>query len=316
MHKILRIVKNRNGQALVIFALSIMALMGFAAIAVDVGMVAKAKSDVQNAADAAALAGAQYLPNEEDAIEKADSYAGKNGASIKEVDPSFNDDPTKIEVVCTKNVQYAFAKFLGYTNTDVDARAVAQKIDSSTGISGLRPWALKNQYEVEGGTKKEPTSEWVDYIYTYGQEFVLKVGGGGGSQGYYGVVAFGDQNANSADVYKDNITNGYDGIVKIGDFIMDGPGNMNVKNVINALMTESGDTEGDYTKAKIGNSRVVLIPKIDAQTKEVIGFAAIYLKSVDNQGYITANFLYDTTWSDEQKDSLEDWGLETVKLIE
>jgi hypothetical protein len=55
--------------------------------------------------------------------------------------------------------------------------------------------------------------------------------------------------------------------------------------------------------------------KINSDFK-VIGFAVIYIKSVDNQGYITANFLYDTTWSEADREAHYDWGLNSnVKLI-
>ena len=328
MRLLKNMIRNEDGQILVFVAIAMVAIMGFAAIAIDTGMVAIQKSNLQNAADAAALAGAQELPSESNAEAKAVAFAGKNGlkavsngvakdGDTVKVNAKFGGDSNKIEVVCTRKVNHSFARVLRLTDTNVSARAVAEKSGITSGISGLRPWALVDKYEVKGGTKKNPTSKWVDYKYTYGLEFELKAGGGGGSNGYYGVVAFGDQNANSSAVYQGNITNGYDGTLKIGNPVYDGAGNMNVKQVINALMVKSGDTSGDYTKATKGNSRVVLVPKIDAQSRKVIGFAAIYLKSVDNQGYITANFLYDTTWSEEDQGSHEDWGLKSnVKLSE
>jgi Flp pilus assembly protein TadG len=50
--------RQPRGQALVTMAVGLMALLGFAGLAVDVGLLMMAKNEVQNAADAAALAGA------------------------------------------------------------------------------------------------------------------------------------------------------------------------------------------------------------------------------------------------------------------
>jgi Flp pilus assembly protein TadG len=53
-----RLRKQPRGQALVTMAVALLAILGFAGLAIDVGMVFMAKNEVQNAADAAALAGA------------------------------------------------------------------------------------------------------------------------------------------------------------------------------------------------------------------------------------------------------------------
>lgn len=50
-----------EGQILVLFALFLIVLIGFAAVAVDLGSYLKVRRDYQNAADAAALAGAPFL---------------------------------------------------------------------------------------------------------------------------------------------------------------------------------------------------------------------------------------------------------------
>ncbi len=51
--------KQHRGQALVTVALSLVVLMGFVGLAVDIGMLMLGRNELQNAADAAALAGAQ-----------------------------------------------------------------------------------------------------------------------------------------------------------------------------------------------------------------------------------------------------------------
>lgn len=53
--------RDGRGQILVIFAFGLIAFLGFAALTVDVGALYVARRDYQNATDAAALAGANYL---------------------------------------------------------------------------------------------------------------------------------------------------------------------------------------------------------------------------------------------------------------
>lgn len=128
MKKFIKILKNKDGIALVMLALMSTVLLGFSALAVDVGMIAYTKSKLQSVADAAALAGAHDLPSAATAKSTAISYAGLNEVESSEIMPTtpYDGDSKKIEVVCTRTVQYTFAKILGLTQTDVSARAVAK----------------------------------------------------------------------------------------------------------------------------------------------------------------------------------------------
>ncbi len=54
--------RSEEGAILVIFAISFTALLGFAALAIDLGNTAQSHLNTQNAADAAALAGVTALP--------------------------------------------------------------------------------------------------------------------------------------------------------------------------------------------------------------------------------------------------------------
>ena len=122
-----KLFKKEEGQAVVITALVMVVIMGFAALAVDIGSVAVNKAELQNAADAAALAGAQDLPAANSAIATAEDYGEINGAEITTATTPYNGDSTKIEVVCSKTVEYTFARILGFNETDVSVRAVAER---------------------------------------------------------------------------------------------------------------------------------------------------------------------------------------------
>lgn len=322
MEKFMKILKNKDGVALVMMALMITVFLGFSALAVDVGAVAYTKAKLQNAADAAALAGAHDLPDLDTAEGTAMDYAKLNGVehgveqTVVLPDAGYDGDPKKIKVECKRTVPYIFAKVLGLPDPVVEASAVAQR-SGGDGVSGLRPWALDDEFD-----------------YEYGDELILKNGAGDGTTGYYGVVAFGSQNANAASVYSDNVEFGYGGIVNIGDIIKQGQGNNNnVKAEIAYMMDDGTD---DYTDLTALTKRVVLVPKIDADTLEVIGFAAMYLEIyAENSGKkysdlgmkageLRVNILYDTTWSEEYKEEIEneyEWVKElalfnSIKLVE
>ncbi len=129
MKKLIKIAKNEDGQAIVLAALLMVVLMGFAAFAVDIGNVALAKAKLQNAADAAALAGAQDLGTANDPADTAKNYAEMNGVEESEttVTAPYNSDSTKIKVECTRTIFHTFAQVLGFTQTDVSAYAIAKK---------------------------------------------------------------------------------------------------------------------------------------------------------------------------------------------
>jgi len=54
-------IKNNRGATAIVVAISLIILIGFLAFAVDIGHLFVARNQLQNAADAAALAGASYL---------------------------------------------------------------------------------------------------------------------------------------------------------------------------------------------------------------------------------------------------------------
>lgn len=86
--------KNNRGQVLVLVAISLVVILGFAALAIDLGYFYHTKNQLQGAADAAALAGAAALPDETDARTAAVSYAFKNIASGSAVQVSSDGSNT------------------------------------------------------------------------------------------------------------------------------------------------------------------------------------------------------------------------------
>ena len=81
---------GERGQMLVLFVLALGVLMGFMVLSIDVGLFFRERRKLQNGADAAALAGAQVLPDDMVAAEQlAREYAQKNGLDPDSLDISF-----------------------------------------------------------------------------------------------------------------------------------------------------------------------------------------------------------------------------------
>ncbi len=114
--------RRRNGQILVIFAGGIVALIGIVAIVVDVSWYWANTLRVQRAADAAALAGAVYLPGSTtNAYLYADNEATKNGYTtgggivVTPLQDTANGgtDPRQLDVTISAPVQTFFMRVFG-----------------------------------------------------------------------------------------------------------------------------------------------------------------------------------------------------------
>ena len=101
-------------------------MLGFTALAIDIGVITSEKSRISNAADAAALAGEQELiMNKSNAINVANQYLEKNGINPVDAQIVVFDSDTKISVTVDKEVDYFFAGILGFDKGVVKTEAVA-----------------------------------------------------------------------------------------------------------------------------------------------------------------------------------------------
>jgi Flp pilus assembly protein TadG len=114
-----------SGQALVFVAVALTALVGMAALVIDVGSWFRADRHLQTAADAAALAGAQELPTRQsDAKSTAEQYAETNYAGIPAPAVTFPNAYT-INVVANADTPGIFAPVLNVT-VHAEAQATVQ----------------------------------------------------------------------------------------------------------------------------------------------------------------------------------------------
>lgn len=128
MKKLISVITNEKGNAAVLVALLSTALVGMSAMVVDVGRMYHTYSQMRQACDAAALAGAQQLPDTTAAYNTAMAYAEANGMTADEltISPSYNGDSKKLEVRCSRPITFVLAPVLGFNSKTLNARAVAR----------------------------------------------------------------------------------------------------------------------------------------------------------------------------------------------
>jgi hypothetical protein len=138
---------RESGQAVVLLVLFLMSLLGVAAFAIDYGLWSVNRSQVQSAADAAALAGASGIPGGwGTATGYASSEYTKNGkpadtyAASSTTDLAPNDSVT---VNASRSVGTGLAGIFGIHSVTVSASARAT-IQSFSQVNGLNvmPWGV------------------------------------------------------------------------------------------------------------------------------------------------------------------------------
>jgi hypothetical protein len=191
---------RERGQTLIVAALVMAAVMGFTALAIDVGLLLEERRDNQNDADAVALAGVQYLPQSPStAIGVATEWATKNGVAAGDIVTievqSTNVANDTLYVELSTEFSWIFGRVMGQTTSDVPAKAKAV-VGSLGGNNRMMPWAL-----LEGDSDcLEPGGDAI-----FGATCSVKVGADSSAiTGWYGALDF-DGNGGGSAEYEANI---------------------------------------------------------------------------------------------------------------
>ena len=157
-----RSVLNKRGSVIVLVAVSLVALMGMAALAIDLGMLRKVKAEAQRAADAASLAGAAaflYDMSMADKVNSAHSWAqqaadtnymhGEKIDTTTEITVTVIPDSAKVRVkVRRAAIGVWFAKIFGINSLPVGAVAAAEASDLGSGAAAcVKPFALPDMWQ-------------------------------------------------------------------------------------------------------------------------------------------------------------------------
>lgn len=297
------ILKSKKGSSLIILTLTITIILGFAALTLDIGVVALEKAKLSKAVDAAALASAQELVTEKtNAKNAAFEYLYRNNRNYLAASCNIDYDYRGVEVTASKDVRFYFANILGIRNKNIKAAAKA-KVENIFSVTGIRPIAVVQQ------------------TFIYGKLYSLKEGGGGGTTGNYAPIELGGTGAN---VYRYNLLNGYNGTVSVGDIIMTETGNIAgaTQTGINNMVSQCSDTYYNYS---LNCSRVIFLPVVNTLTVngkkaiKVLGFATFFLEGVSmdsNTGQADVIGRFITYCMDgETSSTISDFGTYGIKLV-
>lgn len=279
--------RDDRGQAVVLLAISLLALLGLAAVVVDLGYAFLVDRRAQAAADASALGAALVLPDAPRAHVVSSHLAGQNFqqgevALTLQSSHAANDTAT---AHATATVPSFFARVFGVGEFHVGATATA-RIGSYVGYAkALAPWVTDRS------------------SLTFGTEVAFKVAPGDqASSGNFGSVRLplqskGCAGGSGTNDYRGAITGG-DGVclVRIGDSLATEPGNMGA--VTGNALADRGATVGFDPSAIVAvdesgtrlttadHPNLVVIPIIDSfgggsSTVRVTGFAWFVITHYD-----------------------------------
>ena len=317
-----KILKDESGESAVVVALMMTVILAMAALVLDIGMAYVEASSAQNAADAIVLSVGRYLPVSQNdnikmntIITEAKKYAEKNGlTNFKAEDLSFeklaNGKYSSLSVNVEKVSITRLAKIIGVEDITITKSASVSTVPTGA-VSGAAPVGL--------------TEEVYDAAIASGHtnHLTLKVGGGDGVNGFYGLIVLDGSNGN-ANVLEKWLKYGYEGTNYVGQVLPVATGNKTsaVKSSVDFRMAScnhyvgyGGCTPEHYVK---NCSRVMYIPVYRVnpdRTIIAIGFTAILLEGSDDQDEIQGS-LINVNVSYFDKISDKDCGIYTFRLTE
>jgi Flp pilus assembly protein TadG len=303
--------RDERGQAMVLTVFFAMALLGMAALVLDVGAWFRAHRNLQATADAAALAGAQALPTDTgQANALASQYANKNQANLAGMSVDFSSDISSndtIKVHVQKPAEGFFSKIFGIDSVDEGASATAR-------VAGMKSALYVAPIVVN---KKHPMLNNCGGP-CYGPNYSTTIPvAATGAPGAFGLVnlAPSSQGTTGASQLAEWIENGFDKYLDIGGYASD-PGVKFNSNTIQDAMDVRLNTE-------------MLFPVYDTLTGQgsnaqyhIIGWVGFYIQGVDpqgNTGHVTGYFTK-VIWTGIQASTAAgggpNFGARSVQLID
>jgi hypothetical protein len=306
--------RNQSGQAFVLTVLFMTALIGMAALVIDLGSWFRAHRQLQATADAAALAGAQELPGSTgDAKTFAVNYANTNTADLSSVGVTFSsavESDDTIHVHVKKPAPGFFSKVFGVDSVDEGAKASA-RVGGMQSAKYVAPIVVRNTHPMLtscGGPCLGPSYETTIPVSDTG------------APGAFSMLNLlgGESGTTGASELAEWIVNGFDEELPLGGYYS-APG---VKFNSNNIQEAFEDRENSLNP-------IMLFPVYDTLTGQgsnaqyhIIGWAPFHVLSHEAQGndgsitgYFTETIWYGTL-ANTSGGGGPNFGARTVQLIE
>ena len=301
--------KQSRGQAYVITVLFLAVLLAMAAAVLDIGSWYRADRSLQATVDAAALAGAQALPDSTaSASTLASQYSAKNGGGTMNITfktQVFSNDT--IVVSGSRPAPGFFSKMLGVKSVTVHATASA-RAGFPTQVRWVVPIVVDEKHP-KLQCNPNPCAGPTELSYQH-----LKNNGSPDGSGNFGFINVTDDKEGTSDL-GDLIDNGWDKYMGLGDY-----------SAVTGNMFSSTSI-GDNLDARIGD--VLLFPIYRKLTGtgtgakyQIIGWAGFRLTGLDLHGTnekLLGEFV-SVTWdgiqAERASDAPPDFGVTNVSLVE
>jgi Flp pilus assembly protein TadG len=234
--------RNERGQAMVLTVVFLVVLLGMAAMVLDVGSWYRADRDTQSTADAAALAGAQALPEDPaTAIQLAQQYAAKNGGlGSGKISVSSKVVPNDtISVNVKRSAPGFFSKVVGVNSVAVGSTGVARS-EGVTSVKYVAPITVHYKHPLLNctGPSSNPTCK-PDFTQQTTLDLEdLHVKGGGNGSGAFGLLNlnYGDPDGNiGAGTLAGWLATGYQDYLPLGNYYSAPSANFNNSQFLSSL---------------------------------------------------------------------------------
>lgn len=318
MRKVLKkLAQHQEGNALVLVAIMMVVLIGFAAIAIDAGRLYFEKSNLQKDLDAAVLAGAQDIViSESQAVATAIEVAGKNGIVLTADDIVTGSN--FIEIKKTTNEDLTFARVLGFDNSDVFALARAEIDGALVSREGVVPIGILD-------------TEYQDGV-AYAMHFQPGNSDNASISGNFGFLDIEDPDNNNL---RDAIINGTEMEISEEDDVgyeltKTGLSWGQVQDGFEWRIQQDEDTPScnSFDTADSSCYRTIFVPMVetyvDANGKTLVkitGFASFWIDEVTTSGgdkLVTGRFIESVTYGEFRElldENDEDYGVKRVRLV-
>lgn len=311
--------KNRNkreaGSAIALFAVGMVALLGFVSYALDYSLLLADANRLQRACDAAALAGAMELPDTSEATSKAVATAAANGVTVEAADVTIPAGNTSITVSADTSRAFLLGSVIGMGQWSVTRQATSEQASVKGIGSGALPLVMtEDDYNSHSG----------------GVQFMVKLGRNQEEDFIAGVMLGVDikdgSNSKSVAHWETAVETGMSSAVE-GD-------STQIENSLNADESNQGKRLVDAITKRlqnIGSEAYMMIAPSKPQTNgnsyhTITGIAAIEILSVDQPdkkgaGYLTLKIIPTKGLSSTDPnivlgDSSVDTGLYILRLVD
>ncbi|WP_349409453.1 pilus assembly protein TadG-related protein [Pseudalkalibacillus sp. SCS-8] len=299
---------EEKGSAIVMIGLAMVALLAILGLVIDGGSLYMTKSHLQKVANAAVLSGAQELTTTENEVRQVVQSIltdHDEGESLETMTIKMGDE---VRVNLHKNVPLFFSALFGVDTTPVEVEAAAEIKEMGEAV-GAAPLGIDDSVPLE-----------------FYKEYKLKVGPHENESGVFGILALGGTGAKT---YEENLRNGYQSSIKIGDIIDTQTGNIagKTRSVVNELVNACTISEEEMKAGANPRSceRILLVPvytPYDADQNQmksikVTGFAYFYLNEpMDKKSTEISGMFIRRAGTGFVDESLENNGAYAIRLTE